>query len=51
VILLAAVLPLRELTPQRALEVVAFIQQMNFAAYLSHRKSTLKKLEERFDGL
>ncbi len=45
--LVASVLPLKQLTPQEALEWVRLIQKQNYAAYLSHRKRTL----ERLDGL
>jgi hypothetical protein len=46
-LLLAAVLPQKPLTPQEALERIQYMQQHNHAAYLSHRKRIL----ERLDGL
>jgi hypothetical protein len=45
--LVASALPLRQLDPQEALERIRFIQKQNHAAYLSHRKRTI----ERLDGL
>lgn len=45
--LVASVLPLKQLDPQEALERIRFIQKQNHAAYLSHRKRTI----ERLDGL
>jgi hypothetical protein len=44
-LLVASVLPQKPLTPQEALERGQYIQQQNHAAYLSHRKRILKRLD------
>jgi hypothetical protein len=46
-LLVASVLPLKRLTPREALKRIRFIQEQNYAAYLSHRKRT----SDRLDGL
>ncbi len=44
---LAAVLPLREFAPQLALDILAYHQQRNHAAYLSHRKRRMPLMTQR----
>jgi hypothetical protein len=44
-LLVASVLPLRRLTPQEALRRIRFIQKQSYAAYLSHRKRILRRLD------
>jgi len=46
-LLIASVLPLKRLDPHQAIERVRFIQRQNYAAYVAHRKRTIK----RVDGL
>jgi hypothetical protein len=47
VLVLAAVLPLREFDPQLALDILAYHQQRNHAAYLSHRKCRMALITQR----
>ena len=44
---LATVLPLREFDTQVALDILAYHQQRNYAAYLSHRKRRLALITQR----
>jgi SRSO17 transposase len=44
-LLIASVLPLKRLDPQEAIRRIQFIQKQNHAAYLSHRKRTIERLE------
>ena len=44
---LAAILPLREFDPQLALDILAYHQQRNHAAYLSHRKRRIALMTQR----
>jgi len=44
-LLIASVLPLKRLDPKEAIERVRFIQRQNHAAYLAHRKRTIKRLD------
>ena len=47
VLVLAAVLPLREFDPQLALDILAYPQQRNHAAYLSPRKRHIALATQR----
>jgi len=47
VLVLAAVLPLREFDTQLALDILAYHQQRNHAAYLSHRKRRIALVTQR----
>ena len=44
-ILLATVFPWKRLTPAEALSQIRVLQQQNHAAYLSHRKRVLERLD------
>ena len=47
VLVLAAVLPRREFDMQLALDILAYHQQRNHAAYLSHRKRRIALVTQR----
>ena len=47
VMVLATVLPLREFDTQLALDILAYQQQLNHAAYLSHRKRRIALVTQR----
>ena len=47
VLVLAAVLPRREFDTQLALDILAYHQQRNHAAYLSHRKRRIALVPRR----
>jgi len=44
-LLVASVLSLKQLDPQEAIRRIQFIQKQNCAAYLSHRKRTIQRLD------
>ncbi len=44
-LLIASVLPLKQLDPQEAIRQIRFIQQQNHAAYVAHRKRTIQRLD------
>jgi len=43
-VLLASILPLKQLDPLEAIQRVRFVQKQNYAAYASHRKRTIRRL-------
>jgi len=43
--MLASVLPLKQLTPREAIRRIRFTQRQNHAAYLAHRRRTLRRLD------
>ena len=45
-VLLGSILPRREFDAQEALEIVAYWQQRNHAAYVSHRKRRITLLSQ-----
>jgi hypothetical protein len=45
-VLLGSILPRREFDAQAVLEIVAYWQQRNRAAYLSHRKRRIAEINE-----
>ena len=47
VMVLAAVLPLREFDTRLALDILTYHQQRNHAAYLSHRKRRIALVTQR----
>jgi len=47
VMVLAAVLPRRKFDTQLALDILAYHQQRNYAAYLSHRKRRMALMTQR----
>ena len=43
--LIASILPIKRLDPQEALERIRFMQRQNHAAYQSHRKHAMQRLD------